>query len=149
MGQKSHTWAPLRGQKSLGPLKMSLEKAHKVIVPQNYVLQFLKQRDINSYLVLKCFWSDLSFYPAKKCSSLLHSVLNYNIEDQAFLQSYDLPPCPPCYPPPPSFPPGSCLSLFKYSCVSLVELNLLTGKEGREWTRSQIIWPLESLALYR
>ncbi len=34
----------LRGQKSLGPLKMSLEMAQKVIVPQ-----FLKQRDINSY----------------------------------------------------------------------------------------------------
>ncbi len=42
----------LRGQKSLGPLKMSLEMAQKVIVPQknNYVPQFLKQRDINSYL---------------------------------------------------------------------------------------------------
>jgi hypothetical protein len=40
----------LRGQKSLGPLKMSDEMAHKVIVPQkkNYVPQFLKQRDINS-----------------------------------------------------------------------------------------------------
>jgi hypothetical protein len=33
---------------------MSLEMAHKVIVPQkkNYVPQFLKQRDINSYF--KC-----------------------------------------------------------------------------------------------
>jgi hypothetical protein len=33
---------------------MSLEMAHKVIVPQkkNYVPQFLKQRDINSYYVL-------------------------------------------------------------------------------------------------
>jgi hypothetical protein len=32
---------------------MSLEKAQKVIVPQkkNYVPQFLKQRDINSYFV--------------------------------------------------------------------------------------------------
>ncbi len=32
---------------------MSLEMAHKVIVPQkkNYVPQFLKQRDINSYKV--------------------------------------------------------------------------------------------------
>ena len=41
----------LRVQKSLGPLKMSLEMAHKVIVLQkkNYVPQFLKQRDINSY----------------------------------------------------------------------------------------------------
>jgi hypothetical protein len=30
---------------------MSLEMAHKVIVPQkkNYIPQFLKQRDINSY----------------------------------------------------------------------------------------------------
>ncbi len=44
----------LRGQKSLGPLKMSLETAQKVIVPQkkNYVLHFLKQRDINSYFIL-------------------------------------------------------------------------------------------------
>jgi hypothetical protein len=41
----------LRGQKSLVPLKMSLEMAHKVIVPpkKNYIPQFLKQRDINSY----------------------------------------------------------------------------------------------------
>ncbi len=33
----------LRGQKSLGPLKMSLEMAHKVIFPQkkNYVPQLL------------------------------------------------------------------------------------------------------------
>jgi hypothetical protein len=44
----------LRGQKSLGPLKMSLETAQKVIVPQkkNYVPQFLKQRDINSYYTI-------------------------------------------------------------------------------------------------
>jgi hypothetical protein len=43
----------LRGQKSLGPLKMSLEMAHKVILPpkKNYIPQFLKQRDINSYYV--------------------------------------------------------------------------------------------------
>ena len=44
-----------RGQKSLGPLKMSLEmRAHKVIVPQNknYVPQFLKQRYINMYIVI-------------------------------------------------------------------------------------------------
>jgi hypothetical protein len=34
---------------------MSLEMAHKVIVPQkkNYVPQFLKQRDINSYSLQK------------------------------------------------------------------------------------------------
>jgi hypothetical protein len=40
----------LRGQKSLGPLKMSLKMAHKVILPpkKNYIPQFLKQRDINS-----------------------------------------------------------------------------------------------------
>jgi hypothetical protein len=33
---------------------MSLEMAHKVIVPQkkNYVPQFLKQRDINSYYII-------------------------------------------------------------------------------------------------
>jgi hypothetical protein len=40
----------LRGQKSLGPLKMSLEMAHKVILPPKkiFIPQFLKQRDINS-----------------------------------------------------------------------------------------------------
>jgi hypothetical protein len=33
---------------------MSLEMAHKVIVPpkKNYIPQFLKQRDINSYSLL-------------------------------------------------------------------------------------------------
>ncbi len=47
-----HARDNLRGQKSLGPLKMSLETAQKVIVPQkkNYVPHFLKQQDINSYL---------------------------------------------------------------------------------------------------
>ena len=45
----------LRSQKSLGPFKMSLEMANKVIVPQkiNDVPHFLKQRDINSYYVSK------------------------------------------------------------------------------------------------
>ncbi len=42
---------------------MSLEMAHKVIVPQkkNYVPQFLKQRDINSYYDVQEF-SPLIFY---------------------------------------------------------------------------------------
>jgi hypothetical protein len=33
---------------------MSLEMAHKVILPpkKNYIPQFLKQRDINSYFVM-------------------------------------------------------------------------------------------------
>jgi hypothetical protein len=31
-------WDNLRGQKSLGPLKMSLEMAHKVIVPQKEIM---------------------------------------------------------------------------------------------------------------
>jgi hypothetical protein len=38
---------------------MSLEMAHKVIVPpkKNYIPQFLKQRDINSYLgAVKLGW---------------------------------------------------------------------------------------------
>jgi hypothetical protein len=50
-GAKTCTRDNLRGQKSLGSLKMSLEMAQKVIVPQkkNYVPQFLKQRDIISY----------------------------------------------------------------------------------------------------
>jgi hypothetical protein len=34
---------------------MSLEMAHKVILPpkKNYIPQFLKQRDINSYYMLR------------------------------------------------------------------------------------------------
>ncbi len=32
--KNSRDTVPLRGQKSLGPLKLSLEMAHKVIVPQ-------------------------------------------------------------------------------------------------------------------
>ncbi len=53
-----------RGQKSLGPLKMSLEMAHKVIVLQkiNYVPQFLKQRYINSYNILVSLALILLFY---------------------------------------------------------------------------------------
>jgi hypothetical protein len=41
-----------RGQKSLGPLKMFREMAHKVIVPpkKNYVPKFLKQRDIGNFM---------------------------------------------------------------------------------------------------
>ncbi len=40
-----------RGQKSLGPLKISLEMAHKVICPQttNNLPHFQNQRYINSY----------------------------------------------------------------------------------------------------
>ena len=47
----SHFEGQFRGQKSRGPLKMSREMAHKVILPpqKNYIPQFLKQRDINSY----------------------------------------------------------------------------------------------------
>jgi hypothetical protein len=33
-----HWTVPLRGQKSLGPLKMSLEMAHKVIVPPKKII---------------------------------------------------------------------------------------------------------------
>jgi hypothetical protein len=52
----------LRGQKSLGLLKMSLEMAQKVIVPQkkNYVPQFLKQRDINSFCSLPFMYNIFS-----------------------------------------------------------------------------------------
>jgi hypothetical protein len=40
---------------------MSLEMAQKVIVPQkkNYVPQFLKQRDINSYYFIRVALEDL------------------------------------------------------------------------------------------
>jgi hypothetical protein len=43
-----------RGQKSLGPLKISLEMAHKVICWQNknHVPHFQNQRFINSYYIL-------------------------------------------------------------------------------------------------
>jgi hypothetical protein len=40
---------------------MSLEMAHKVIVPpkKNYIPQFLKQRDINSYCLFEgTIWQD-------------------------------------------------------------------------------------------
>ncbi len=41
-----------RGQKSRGPLKMSREMAHKVIVPtkKNYALKFLKQWYIGNFM---------------------------------------------------------------------------------------------------
>ena len=41
----------LRGQKSQGPLKKSLEMAQKVIVPKkNYVPNFLKQWNIGNFM---------------------------------------------------------------------------------------------------
>jgi hypothetical protein len=45
---------------------MSLEMAHKVILPpkKNYIPQFLKQRDINSYFTLGIqFNADGTGYP--------------------------------------------------------------------------------------
>jgi hypothetical protein len=44
---------------------MSLEMAHKVILPpkKNYIPQFLKQRDINSYYA--CFSFTLAFLSVK------------------------------------------------------------------------------------
>ncbi len=67
----------LRGQKSLGPLKMSLEMAHKVIVPpKNYVPQFLKQRDINSYKHMTFGVICQSFNNAIFCSTF-HCYLLY------------------------------------------------------------------------
>ncbi len=53
----SHFSGHFEGAKTyLTPLKMSLEMAQKVIVPQkkNYVQQFLKQRNINSYFDPRC-----------------------------------------------------------------------------------------------
>jgi hypothetical protein len=49
---------------------MSLEMAHKVILPpkKNYIPQFLKQRDINSYFLLppvlfiKCMYTPNPLY---------------------------------------------------------------------------------------
>ena len=48
----SHFEGQFRGQKSRGPLKMSREMDHKVILPQkiNYVPNFLKQRDIGNFM---------------------------------------------------------------------------------------------------
>jgi hypothetical protein len=54
---------------------MSLEMAHKVIVPQkkNYVPQFLKQRDINSYFNLRIHkkWLTLLKIFLYKCLRIL------------------------------------------------------------------------------
>jgi hypothetical protein len=48
---------------------MSLEMAHKVIVPpkKNYIPQFLKQRDINSYFY---FRSEAFYFTSGKTSKL-------------------------------------------------------------------------------
>ena len=74
-------WDNLRGQKSLGPLKKSLEMAKKVIVPQkkNYVPQFLKQRDINSYFVPTDTFQMLKFVTISTVQHLPYSSnkLNY------------------------------------------------------------------------
>jgi hypothetical protein len=53
---------------------MSLEMAHKVILPpkKNYIPQFLKQRDINSYF--------LGYYKVRGCSQ------SNNIAKEEYLQ---------------------------------------------------------------
>ncbi len=64
------------------------------------------------------------------------------VEDQDFLQSYDMAPTPPS-------PPTTRLqvvSLSLSSCVSLVELVDVRGVRG--WGRSPIILRRESLVLY-
>ena len=55
---------------------MSLETAQKVIVPQkkNYVPQFLKQRDINSYRVL-C----LQFYLSVVSQLLWNNTISFKL----------------------------------------------------------------------
>jgi hypothetical protein len=52
---------------------MSLEMAHKVILPpkKNYIPQFLKQRDINSY-----YGNNLGEYIFKTCKLESPSVCN-------------------------------------------------------------------------
>jgi hypothetical protein len=58
----------LRGQKSLGPLKMSLEMAHKVIVPQKKIMSssFLNS---GTLIVINTPWS-----PKKPICKLLHCL---------------------------------------------------------------------------
>ena len=88
----------LRSQKSLGPFKMSLEMANKVIVPQkiNYVPHFLKQRDINSYyismraLLTNCYFSLLEdFRPHLK---ILDTGVLTDFFKQCATPSLPLPP---------------------------------------------------------
>jgi hypothetical protein len=81
-----------RGQKSLGPLKMSLEMAHKVILPlkKKYIKKFLKQRDIGismyqSAVVYCC----CVFLSVVGCSCLLLCVvasLELVMSNQRFLK---------------------------------------------------------------
>ncbi len=89
-----------RGQKSRGPLNMSQEIAHKVIVPKkNYVPKFLKQRavdkvfqksgtkSVEGYDVL---FVPLFCCPREKCGRLwkttsLHNVDNIRQKDITFI----------------------------------------------------------------
>ncbi len=62
---------------------MSLEMAHKVILPpkKNYIPQFLKQRDINSYIVGGLFVGVTLLFDVKNrtSSNIFHPLL-YIIE---------------------------------------------------------------------
>ncbi len=57
-GQKVHR-DNLRGQKSLGPLKMSLEMAHKVIVPQKKIMS---RSFLNSGTLIVILWKKKHFW---------------------------------------------------------------------------------------
>jgi hypothetical protein len=69
--------------------------------------------------------------------------IEWFLEGQAFLRSYDSVPRSPPFPP---LPPVSKLSLF-LSLTVCRRSSLLTGEGGRGWAWSRIIWPHESLAL--
>ncbi len=63
---------------------MSLEMAHKVILPpkKNYIPQFLKQRDINSYSIL--FYDPSSHFVSGSSCEHLTSVLNLEKQQTTF-----------------------------------------------------------------
>ena len=67
-----------RGQKSLGPLKMSLEMAHKVSVPQkkNMSPSFLNSGTLIVNISLKPWFKQIYINPLLKRSKFFHNCDN-------------------------------------------------------------------------
>jgi hypothetical protein len=77
----------------------------------------------------------------KKPKNYTSDNIEWFIEDQAFLRSYDSAPCPP--PPNCSIPSASCLSFSIFLCITGRAVRLPAGGGGRtpKSYDSEKAWP--------
>jgi hypothetical protein len=103
-----------------------------------------------TYIFWTFFSSDHMHHPRFHCADNIKlpqsaESIEWFLEGQAFLRSYDSAPCPPTSPFPPSR--EQVVSLSQFSSVSPVELT--DGRRGGGLGEEPKIGPRESLALYK